>query len=197
MDRDEMLSRLADDLEHMKSAVRRSASVLREVAGPSHYKGLLWYLGSAIVALCLLFAGAVVVALSASAFKLLTVGRVARAVDRRLTALSFFRQYYAPVIVHLYPPLILIAAGVTAWLAATDRGFFTVGTVGLFSGVMLNLLGVNLHQDEYLVFGYWMLLTGAASLFVPGLPAALWAAIVFGGGCFAFAAAVTVLGRRR
>ncbi len=217
--REEMISRLADDLELVKSAVSRSSTVLREVAGPSRYRGLLWYIGGATIVLGLLFhfvpaayggfastpawvqvvlfVGAIAVALSAALVKLVTVGRAARAVDPRLGVLSFFRQHYAPVIVHLYPPLILITAGVCAWLASTGRGAAVVGTLGLFSGLMLNLLGVNMRQHEYLVFGYWTMLGGAASLFVHSLSPALWVAIVFGGGCLVCAGAATAADRRR
>ena len=55
MDRDEKLARLADDLEQVKSAISRSATVMREVMGPSHYRGLLRYAGIATLALCLAF----------------------------------------------------------------------------------------------------------------------------------------------
>ncbi len=134
MDRDEKLSRLADDLEQVKSAITRSATVLREVAGPWHYRWMVGYLGVAVVAFSLLFhfvprayggfaatpawarallvVGAIAATLAGSVVKLLTVGRLAQSVDRRLTFLSFFRRYYAPLVAHLYPPLILI----------TDRG---------------------------------------------------------------------------
>jgi hypothetical protein len=180
---------------------------------------MVGYLGVAVVAFSLLFhlvprayggftatpawvrallvVGAIAAALAGSVVKLFTVGRLAQSVDRRLNFLSFFRRYYAPLVAHLYPPLILITAGVCAWLAATGRPSAIVGTLGLFGGLMLNFLGANLRQAEYLAFGYWMLLAGAASLFVPGLPAALWVAIVFGAGSLAFMAATMLLGRRR
>ncbi len=129
--------------------------------------------------------------------KTLTIRRAARSVDRRLTVLAFFTRYYGPMVTHLYPPLILILIGVCAWLLATGRGFSIVGTIGLFSGILLNLLAAAFRQNEYLAFGYWLLLTGAASFFVPGLSAALWFAIVFGVGCLVFSAAATVMARRR
>lgn len=219
MDHDEKLTRLADDLEQVKSAIARSATVLREVAGPFHYRWLVGYLGIAVVAFCLLFhfvprayggfaatpawvrtllvVGAIAAALAGSVVKLLTVGRLAQSVDRRLTFLSFFRRYYAPMIAHLYPPLILITVGVCAWLVATGRPSAIVGTLGLFGGLMLNLMGANLRQAEYLAFGYWMLSAGAASFFVPALPAVLWVAIVFGAGSLVFSAATMLPGRRR
>lgn len=219
MDRDRELERLAADLEKVKNAVNRSSLVLREVMGPVHYRGLLLYAGFATIALCLAFhfaplpwggfaqspawlrsllvvasAGAV---LGGGLAKMLTVGRAARAVDRRLTVLSFFRRYYGPLVIHLYPPMILILLATCAWLLATGRGFSVIGVLGLFSGILLNMLGSVFRQAEYLVFGYWTLLAGAASFFVPGLSPALWVAVIFGMGCLLFSAVATGMARRR
>jgi hypothetical protein len=219
MDREEQISRLAEDLEQVRSAVSRSSTVLREVMGPTHYRGLLLYAGSASIALCLAFhavihayggfgpapawlravlvIATVAAVLGGGVAKMLTVGKAARSVDRRLTVLAFFRRYYGPMVIHLYPPLVLTLLGVCAWLLATGRGFYVVGTIGLFSGILLNLLGAAFRQTEYLVFGYWLLLAAAASFFVPGLTAALWFAVVFGLGCLVFCAAATMMARRR
>lgn len=219
MDRDERLSRLADDLELVRSAVNRNSTVLREVMGPMHYRGLIAYSGAACLALCLAFhfvprlyggfaaspmwvrallvGAAIAAVIGGGAAKLLSLRKAARSVDARLTVLAFMRRYYGPMVVHLYPPLILMLLGVAAWLLATGRGFYVVGTIGLFSGIMLNLLGAAFRQHEYLVFGYWLLATGGASFFVPGLSAALWFGIVFGLGCLVFVAAATVTAQRR
>jgi len=219
MDREDRIARLAEDLEQVRSAVNRSSTVLREVMGPTHYRGLLLYAGGASIVLCLAFhfviqahggfapapawlravlvIATVAALLGGGVAKMLTVGRAARAVDRRLTVLAFFRRYYGPMVVHLYPPLVLTLLGVCAWLLATGRGFYVVGTIGLFSGTLLNLLGAAFRQTEYLVFGYWLLLSGAASFFVPGLTAVLWFAVLFGLGCLVFSAAATVMARRR
>jgi len=219
MDRDDKLARLAEDLELVRSAVNRSSAVLREVLGPMHYRGLLAYSGSACVVLCLAFhfvprlyggfaasptwvqavlVGASIAAVvGGGAAKMLPVGRAARSVDRRLTVLAFFRRYYGPMGVHLYPPLILTLLGVSAWLLATGRGFYVVGAIGLFSGILMNLLAAAFRQGEYLAFGYWMLLTATASFFVAGLSAALWFGIIFGFGCLVSAVSITVRARRR
>ncbi len=219
MDRDEQLARLAEDLEQVRSAVNRSATVMREVMGPSHYRGLLLYAGFATLALCLAFhfvplafggfaatpewlratlvSAAVAAVIVGGIVKTLTIRRAARSVDRRLTVLAFFTRYYGPMVAHLYPPLILILIGVCAWLLVTDRGFYVVGTIGLFSGILLNLLAAAFRQNEYLAFGYWLLVAGAASFFVPGLSPALWFAIVFGAGCLVFSAASALAARRR
>jgi hypothetical protein len=86
---------------------------------------------------------------------------------------------------------------VCAWLLATGRGFYIVGTIGLFSGILMNLLAAAFRQSEYLAFGYWLLLAATASFFVPGLSAALWFAIVFGVGCLVFSTAAAAMARRR
>jgi hypothetical protein len=61
----------------------------------------------------------------------------------------------------------------------------------------MNLLAVAFRQHEYLVFGYWLLASAAASFFVPGLSPALWFAIIFGLGCLLFSAAAALIARRR
>lgn len=219
MERDERLEKLAQDLEQLKSAVSRSAIVMREVMGPWHYRALLVYAGIGATAISLgwhvairfhgSFAAspawlrAVLVVVTALAVaggglvKALSVSRAARSVDRRLGFFSFFRRYYGPMVVHLYLPLALILLGASAWLLATGRGVHVVGAIGLFSGILMNLLAATFRQDEYLVFGYWLLVTAAASFLVPGLSPALWFAVIFGLGCLAFAAAGALMARRR
>ncbi len=214
MDRDRQLERLAADLETVKNAVNRSASVLREVMGPVHYRGLLLYAGAATIALCLAFQLAplpwgsfaaspawlrsLLVAATAAAVigggvvKTLSVSHATHAVDRKLGFFSFFRRYYGSIVVHLYLPLALILVGACAWLLATGRGFFVVGAIGLFAGILMNILGSPFRQRQYLLFGYWLLLTSAASFFVPGLPPALWFAVIFGFGCLGLWTAATL-----
>jgi hypothetical protein len=219
MDRDRQIERLAEDLEQVKSAINRSAIVMREVMGPAHYRLLVLYAGIATLALCLAFhfaplpwggfaaspawlrwllvAAAVIGLVGGGLVKTLSVSRAARAVDRRLGFFSFFRRYYGFMVVHLYLPLGLILLGVCGWLLATGRASFVAGAMGLFSGILMNLLAVTFRQNEYLVFGYWLLATSAASFFVPGLAPALWFAVIFGLGCLVFWAAAVLVSRRR
>jgi hypothetical protein len=213
------VSQLVSDLEYLKAAIKRNIPVLREISLSANFRILLWYGASALVALSLAFellirhyggfvalpapvkAGlflAIATGATVGGFmKWRTFNRVARSIDRKLSAFAIFRTYYSATLLHVYLPLIAIAAAAVVFFALSGRGSLIVGAVALFGGILYNLLATSVNLREYLVCGYWLLLGAVASFLLPSVPSALWVAIIFGGGFFALAIAAEIAVRRR
>ena len=95
----------------------------------------------------------------------------------------------------LWPP-VPGSAALSVYLSHLGLGFFLVAVWAGWFGLTLNLLGFAVHIPEFYVGGYWMLVTGALSILVPGISASLWIAICFGGGSIAYAIVSEVIRRR-
>ena len=60
--------------------------------------------------------------------------------------------------------------------------------IGMAVGLLLNTIGVMIHEREYSFCGIWMLVSAAILFFLCALPGHISFAIIFAPGCFLFAA---------
>lgn len=214
----ENVEQLVRDLEYVKAAVKRNYPILREMMSPRSLRGYVMYVGTVVIVISLLFqfviraygslstAPQVVrtlllvfiafIALSVTFMKWTTLNRSARRIDRRLSPWSVVREYYMAQVIHVDLPLLLAGGCVIVYLALSGHGFYITGALAVTFGLVMNVLGAYTRLREYLFFGYWVLLTGALSMLVPAVSAGVWVSAVFGGGCYVFALASVIQGRR-
>lgn len=218
MEDSERIDKLADDLEFIKQAMKRNQVVLRDVFSPLRIRFLVLYIGTATVLVSLLFQYCIglygsygttphtvrlfllvvvaVVAATGVLLKFTTLNRTAKRVDARFTVWSVLGKYLLPFIFHVYLPLLALMAGAIVFCATSGRSADIVGVVAVGIGFFMNSTAVNVRIYQYQFLGYWLLASGVLSFFVPGVSAAVWLAISFGGGCYALVVGTALVGRR-
>ncbi len=212
------IARLLRDIDEIKAAVQRNSPVLREIVSARYYWLHVVAFGVAVIIFSVVMhflvrgyrgyaaiPGAVrtvfwviaaVVSVSIYAYRVRGVLQTVRDIDPRLTLWSLLGDHSIGEFMHVYGPLCLVAAALSVYLSHLGLGFFLVAVWAGWFGLTLNLLGFAVHMPEFYVGGYWMLVTGALSILVPGISASLWIAICFGGGSIAYAIVSEVIRRR-
>ncbi len=118
--------------------------------------------------------------------------------------LEFIRSWYgiwlvfikSPTILHIFLPVVALIVALSIFLIQSGHASYCVPVWAIGCGIMWNGVGVGFSLIEYTVFGYWLLLTGALSLFITGIHPLLWIAVIFGFGFICFAVYLIIAGKR-
>jgi len=98
-------------------------------------------------------------------------------------------------VLHLFLPVMALITVLSALLISAGQASYCVAVWAIGFGILWNSLGTGFALTEYLVFGYWMLVTGTLSLLIGGIHPLLWIAVIFGFGFTAFAVFAWLTGR--
>ncbi|MCK5130073.1 MAG: hypothetical protein KAQ68_09480 [Clostridiales bacterium] len=104
----------------------------------------------------------------------------------RFTVWDMFKQLLSTKMWIAVIPVLLIAAlffiRFNASLSTADYVIYS----GMAMGVVLNIIGVMIHQKEYSIAGYWMLFSALVIMTVLSLPAHIAFMVVFAPASFLF-----------
>jgi len=212
------IARLMRDINEIKAAVKRNSPVLREILTARYYWLHLLAFGVAVVVFSVImhflvraYGGyaaipavaravfwivAVAVGLSIYVYRVRGVLRTVKSIDRRLNLWALLGDHDIGEFMHIYVPLAVISAAASVFLFRAGESFYIIAVWAGCLGLTLNLAAFAAHIAEFYVGGYWTLVTGGLSIFVPGISASLWIAICFGGGSIAYVVFSALIRRR-
>ncbi len=207
-DRDEQEKRLLEDLHYIKEAVKKNSGIIREIAHSGHYRFLFMYVGLIAVFFCiflemlskaygnfasfpafvkiLLVACLVFAFVSLTVYKIFIINRQAKRIDTTISFFYIFRTFYANTTTHVLIPVVLAGTAASIVLGIYGAPFYILPVISISVGILANLMFAQFRFIEYLVFGYWIILSGILNIVFPQLSGFLWAAITYGGGTLAF-----------
>lgn len=102
---------------------------------------------------------------------------------------SIFRQVLSTKMWLAIVPVMLFMIGLQIKLNASFLMTDYIPYYGIMVGLMLNMIGIMIHQREYSIAGGYAIISGAVLFFFFALPMHIAFAIVFAPACFAFAIA--------
>jgi hypothetical protein len=106
-------------------------------------------------------------------------------------------SFFGPTSIHTTGAMVVAIAAAVAFAVASGSPWHALPAVGIVVGLWMNSLGSQLRVGEYVVAGWWAVLSGAAGLFLVERAPFLWVLAIFGGMFYAFAAAIALSARRR
>ena len=112
------------------------------------------------------------------------------------SAAAVFRLFFLGPNFHSGVPYVLTMAATSAFALLNGHPWYIVPAVALPTSFWSNYMSSVAGRREYLVAGWWVVLTGLASLFLIEAAPFIWVFVIFGGFCFAFAGAALFAGRR-
>ena len=119
-------------------------------------------------------------------YKTIVSTKAAKRLDIKLGVLTLTKELLStrmwitilPVII----VLITIPIKYSSHIVATDY----VPYIGIVVGLILNLIGVMIHEKEYSLSGCWMILTGLITFLAITIPVYLGVVVIFSVACFIF-----------
>lgn len=99
---------------------------------------------------------------------------------------------------HMAVPLVIGGVGVAAFAFAIGHPWYGVPGLAILVCFWANFMGLVVERREYLVMGWWCLLTGLSGLFFVERAPFIWTFIIYGGvlWCFTGALLLEAKGRR-
>ncbi|HET7839382.1 MAG TPA: hypothetical protein VFL04_06450 [Rectinemataceae bacterium] len=208
MDQNE-LETLLHDIEELRRAVRRNNPFLRQVLSSRLYYLLTLVIGLVVLAGSLaaqvlvgtwgsfgampeawraaFYSAAAIVFLVGGGMKWVLFNRRARLIRREANYLTVIKAFYAGSWFHINVPSYLCALAGIGFAIALGHPWYALPVSFVFIALLFNNLGSGIQRPEYLVSGWYALVTALASfLFVERAPF-VWLAVVLGGFCLVFA----------
>jgi hypothetical protein len=99
---------------------------------------------------------------------------------------------YVPVftyrIAHVYVPVVALIIFLVIYFIYEDIPYYIVPAVSIGVGFLYNLIGSFTEIRQYLIIGYWFLITGVAVIIFHNIPAPMSLSITIGCGLLIFSA---------
>jgi len=205
------LDKLLLDIQELKRSVRKANPFLREMMVLRAYWIMSIPLGILFLADCLLThflirangsfeavpygwkIANLVILLSilaiGSVWKWIVINRRASQLRDGATIFTVVKALYGSDWFNFSAPYILCLGVTSAFFLQSGRPWLIASIAAIFFGPFCNILGKLLERREYLFLGWYMTLTGLASLFFIESMPFIWLAVVWAGSFITFGAA--------
>jgi hypothetical protein len=132
-----------------------------------------------------------------SVLKLFVFVREAKKLDdERSSYVILLVLLKSSTMLHVFLPVMALIVTLSLFLISLDLAPYCVAVWAIGCGIIWNAIGAEFSLIEYIIFGYWLLLTGTLSIFVTGIHPLLWIGAIFGLGFTCFAAILWIVGRK-
>ena len=112
--------------------------------------------------------------------------RSMKAVDPGYSLFKVFNYLHSFQFLHMYLPMVIIIFCLVGLSIYHGQLEFIVPIISIGVGIMYNAIGVIVRIREYLIAGYWMVLTGLLAMVFPQVSPLIDCAVSIGGGIFIF-----------
>ncbi|MFC1822070.1 hypothetical protein ACFL9T_05135 [Thermodesulfobacteriota bacterium] len=111
----------------------------------------------------------------------------AKKYDQSITYWQLFKEFLTIRIIHIYIPLLLLMIFLIIYFIYQNAAYYIVPTLSIGAGLLYNFIGCITEIRQYLLFGYWLLITGTCTIILSFIPALVAVSVIFGIGWFIFA----------
>ncbi len=104
----------------------------------------------------------------------------------KMTFGQLVKNLYTYQLLHVWLPILFLMAFLIVYLCFLDLERFIVTVVSVGTGIIYNSIGVTTRIHQYLLAGYWLIVTGILPIILPDVSVLLILALSFGGGMLLF-----------
>ncbi|MBW1642390.1 MAG: hypothetical protein JRJ39_11190 [Deltaproteobacteria bacterium] len=210
---DKQIDQLIEEISSIKSIINKNTSLLRQVLLPAHFRLLALFSGISIILFSMIFYyfmnfyggysfmpghikmiifGAIVVDwILLAVMKYSNFMKPLLKIDGRYTLGRLMKEFFSFRIVHVYVPLIVLAIFLCVYLLKQNSAYYIIPTISITIGLFYNFLGSIIEVKQWLLTGYWFLVTGLGVLVFSSIPAPVAVSISMGCGMLLFALPMT------
>ena len=202
------LDKLMDDIKTIKSTLDESGSLLRRLFLPAPLRlvGIIGGLSVIFFCLafyflnarygshagipvgikytlyCLLFADWILMAV----LKNKKIIRSMKVVDPSYSLFDVFKYLHSGRMLHMYLPVVIIIFTLSGLAVYNNNLEHIIPILSIGVGIMYNYMGLILRIKEYLISGYWMILTGLLAAVFTSVSPLIDCSVSFGIGLLLF-----------
>ena len=206
---DKQIDQLIEEISSIKTVINKNKSLLRQILLPANFRLLALLTGISIILFSMIFyyfmdfyggysfipgyikltlmAAMVVDCIFLAIIKFSNFIKSLLEIDYRYTFGRLMKEFFSFRIVHVYAPLYALAVFLCIYLSKQNSTYYIIPTISITVGLMYNFLGSILEVKQYLLVGYWLILTGVGVLLFNTIPAPVAVSISMGCGILLFA----------
>lgn len=206
---DKQIDQLIEEISAIKTVIKKNKSLLRQILLPANFRLLALLTGINIILFSMIFyylmdvygvyafipgyikltlmIAMVVDCIFLAIMKFSNFIKSLLEIDYRYTFGRLMKEFFSFRIVHVYAPLYGLALFLCIYLAKQSNAYYIIPTISITMGLMYNSLGSIIEVKQYLLVGYWLILTGMCIVLFSSIPAPVAVSISMGCGILLFA----------
>ena len=204
----EQIDRLLEDIASIKTVINSNKPLLKQLLLPIHFRITALIAGLVIIGFSLWYnflferygsyanipqnlqyisLGLVVmVYLGLVILKRVLWLKSVQRLQHKMTFGQMVKFFYSYQLRHVWIPIFILMIFLIVYLSFVDLERYIVTVVAVGSGIIYNSLGGLVRIRQYLLTGYWLMVTGILPILLPDFSALLLLAFSYGGGMLIF-----------
>ncbi|MBU2510353.1 hypothetical protein KJ966_03410 [bacterium] len=204
------VEKLLEDVASIKSAIDSNRPLIKQLLLPIHFRIISLIAGMAFIVLSSLYyfllnqygdysgipimIRTILIAIIAVLYiALIVLKRVlwvksVKKIDQQITFGQLVKSFYRFQLIHVWIPIILLLLFVSIYLYLMDGQQYIVPIIAIGVGIIYNSIGSVTRIKQYIITGYWLIITGILPLLFPTVSALIYLALSMGCGLLLFTA---------
>jgi len=210
INRDEQIEKLIDDIASIKTVIMQNKPAIRQLLLPLPFRRFLLITGSIIIIYSVLiyflisqfgthaaipkfyknifYFLLILTWLGLIFMKYSTWLRTLKKIDGKYTLRRAFKEFLTQRVIHVILPITFITIFLVIYLVHYEAYRFIVPAAAIGSGFIYNFLGSMTDIKQYLIAGYWLLISGTLIIAFSTIPIPIALAVSMGCGQILLAA---------
>ncbi len=198
------IDKLLEDISSIKTVINRNTPLLQRLLHPARLRLFFLTVGLNLIAFCLviffviqhygyfaaipeegriiIWGGLLVNLFFIQVFKRRVFLSSAHKIDPKLTILGILKEFFTSQIMHVYVPIVVLMILFGFYFGHHRIPYYIIPTISIGIGLLYNCVGSILNLRQYLLFGYWTLVTGVLAILFPVAHTLIVLAVSIGGG---------------
>jgi hypothetical protein len=204
------LEKLLEDISSIKSVINKNKPLLQQVLNPAHFRLFTLLAAISIIGFALaiyflmqqhgsfsaiprmiryiIFAAMAADWVFMQFLKRRTFLKTGKRIDPTFTIRRLLKEFFTYRIAHVYVPMTLLIIFLTVYFIYKNIPYYIVPACSIGIGLLYNFIGSFTEIRQYLILGYWFLITGAGVLMFNTIPAPISLSLTLGCGLLIFSA---------
>lgn len=202
------IDKLLEDISSIKNVITKNKPLLQQVLNPAHFRLFTLLAAISVIGFSMLIfflmqhygsfssiprtTRYVIFAAMAADFvfmqilKRRTFLKTGKRIDPTFTIGRLLKEFFTDRIAHVYVPMMVLIIYLTIYFINKNVPYYIVpaGSIGI--GLLYNFIGSLTEIRQYLIVGYWFLITGMGVLIFNSIPVPISISITFGCGLLIF-----------
>ena len=202
------IEKLLEDISSIKSVINKNKPLLEQILNPAHFRLLPLLAGVSFIGFSMLFYFLIQYYGSFSAIPVsvryaiyFAIGldwilmqylkrriflKTGRRIDPTFTIGRLLKEFFVYRISHIYVPVMALIIFLIFYFTYRNIPYYIVPAASIGVGFLYNFIGTVTELRQYLIIGYWFLITGVGVIIFNTIPAPIALSLTLGCGLLIF-----------
>jgi hypothetical protein len=204
------IEKLIEDISSIKSVINKNKPLLQQVLNPAHFRLFTFLAAISVIGFAMLiyflaqhygsfsmiplatryviFAAMAADWIFMQYLKRKIFVTTGRRIDPTFTFGRLLKEFFTYRIAHVYVPVMVLIIFLVFFFIYKSIPYYIVPAVSIGIGFLYNFIGSFTEIRQYLIIGYWFLITGLGVTILNNIPAPISLSVTIGLGLLIFSA---------